>query len=54
MNSAKRKELKRKAGREWRINRSVGVFGWAVVILGAAVTAKFMFGSLVYIMLFLY
>jgi hypothetical protein len=52
MNSAKRKQLKIKARREARINLSVEVFGWSVVILGAAVTAKVMFTALVYIMLF--
>jgi len=48
MNSAKRKQLRREA----RINLSVEVFGWSVVILGSAVTAKFMYTALVYIMLF--
>ena len=48
MNSAKRKQLRKEA----RINLSVSVFGWSVVILGAAVTAKFMYTALVYIMLF--
>ena len=52
MNSAKRKQLKLKARREARINLAVEVFGWSVVILGAAVTAKFMYVALVYIMLF--
>ncbi len=48
MNSAKRKQLRREA----RINLTVEVFGWSVVILGAAVAAKFMYVALVYIMLF--
>jgi len=48
MNSAKRKQLRREA----RINLAVEVFGWSVVILGAAVTAKFLYTALVYIMLF--
>jgi len=48
MNSAKRKQLRKEA----RINLSVEVFGWSVVILGAAVTAKVMYTALVYIMLF--
>ena len=52
MNSAKRRQLKTKARREARINMTVEVFGWSVVILGAAVTAKFMYTALVYIMLF--
>jgi hypothetical protein len=52
MNSAKRKQLKIKARREARNNLAVEVFGWSVVILGAAVTAKFMYTALVYIMLF--
>ena len=48
MNSAKRKQLRKEA----RNNLAVEVFGWSVVILGAAVTAKFMYVALVYIMLF--
>ena len=48
VNSAKRKQLRREA----RITLAVEVFGWSVVILGAAVTAKFMYTALVYIMLF--
>ena len=52
MNSAKRRQLKTKARREARINMTVEVFGWSVVILGAVVTAKFMYTALVYIMLF--
>ncbi len=52
MNSAKRKQLKIKARREARLNLSVEAFGWSVVILGAAVMAKFMYTALVYIMLF--
>ena len=52
MNSAKRKQLKLKARREARINLSVEVFGWSVVIIGAAVMAKVMYVALVYIMLF--
>jgi len=52
MNSAKRKQLKIKARREARITLAVEVFGWSVVILGAAVAAKFMYVALVYIMLF--
>ena len=52
MNSAKRRQLKLKARREARINLSVEVFSWSVVIIGAAVTAKVMFTALVYIMLF--
>ena len=52
MNSAKRKQLKLKARQEARNNLAVEVFGWSVVILGAAVTAKFMYTALVYIMLF--
>lgn len=48
MNSAKRRQLRKEA----RINLSVEVFGWSVVLLGAAVTAKFMYVALVYIMLF--
>jgi heme oxygenase len=52
VNSAKRKQVKQAARREARINLAVEVFGWSVVILGAAVTAKFMYTALVYIMLF--
>ena len=52
MNSAKRKQLKQKARRELCQNIAVSVFGWSVVILGAAITAKFMYVALVYIMLF--
>ena len=52
MNSAKRRQLKQAARREARNNLAVEVFGWSVVILGAAVTAKVMFTALVYIMLF--
>ena len=52
MNSAKRKQLKLKTRREARINLSVEVFGWSVVIIGAAVMAKVMYTALVYIMLF--
>jgi len=52
MNSAKRKQLKLKARRELCQDMAVSVFGWSVVILGAAVTAKFMYVALVYIMLF--
>jgi len=48
MNSAKRKQLKIKARREARITLAVEVFGWSVVILGAAVAAKFMYVALVY------
>ena len=48
MNSAKRKQLRREA----RINLSVEVFGWSVVILGAAIMAKVFYTALVYIMLF--
>ena len=43
MNSAKRKQLKLKARRELCQDMAVEVFGWSVVILGAAVTAKFMY-----------
>ena len=52
MNSAKRKQLKQVARREARINLTVEVFGWSVVILGAAIMAKVMYTALVYIMLF--
>jgi hypothetical protein len=52
MNSSKRKQLKIKARREARINLSVEVFGWSVVIIGAAVMAKVLYAALVYIMLF--
>jgi len=52
MNSAKRGQIRREARRESRINLVVEVFGWSVVILGAAFTAKFMYVALVYIMLF--
>ena len=52
MNSAKRRQLKLKARREARINLTVEVFGWSVVILGAAVMAKVLYVALVYIMLF--
>jgi hypothetical protein len=52
MNSAKRRQLKIKARREARINMAVEVFGWSVVILGAAVMAKVFYFALVYIMLF--
>ncbi len=52
MNSAKRKQLKQAARREARINLTVEVFGWSVVILGAAVMAKVFYFALVYIMLF--
>ena len=52
MNSAKRKELKQAARREARITLAVEVFGWSVVILGAAVMAKVFYFALVYIMLF--
>lgn len=52
MNSAKRRQIRREARREARNNLAVEVFGWSVVILGAAVTAKFMYTALVYIMLF--
>ena len=52
MNSAKRRQLKQAARREARNNLAVEVFGWSVVILGAAVTAKVMYTALVYIMLF--
>ena len=52
MNSAKRKQLKQAARREARNNLAVEVFGWSVVILGAAVTAKLLYTALVYIMLF--
>jgi len=52
VNSAKIRQLKIKARREARINMTVEVFGWSVVILGAVVTAKFMYTALVYIMLF--
>jgi hypothetical protein len=52
MNNAKRKQLKQAARREARINLSVEVFGWSVVILGAAVMAKVFYAALVYIMLF--
>ena len=48
MNSAKIRQLRKEA----RITLAVEVFGWSVVILGAAVTAKFMYVTLVYIMLF--
>jgi len=52
VNSAKRRQLKLKARREARINLTVEVFGWSVVILGAAVMAKVLYVALVYIMLF--
>ena len=52
MNSAKRRQLKLKARREARITLAVEVFGWSVVILGAAVMAKVFYFALVYIMLF--
>ena len=52
MNSAKRKQLKTKARRELCQDITVSVFGWSVVIIGAAVTAKFMYTALVFIMLF--
>ncbi len=52
VNSAKRKQLKLKARREARITLAVEVFGWSVVILGAAVMAKVFYFALVYIMLF--
>lgn len=52
MNSAKRRQLKLKARREARITLAVEVFGWSVVILGAAVMAKVMYSALVFIMLF--
>jgi len=48
MNSAKRRQLRKEA----RINLTVEVFGWSVVIIGAAVMAKVMYVALVYIMLF--
>ena len=48
MNSAKTRQLRKEA----RINLTVEVFGWSVVILGAAVMAKVMYVALVYIMLF--
>lgn len=52
MNSAKRKQLETEARREARINITVEVFGWSVVILGAALMAKVFYVALVYIMLF--
>ena len=52
MNSAKRKQIRREARREARINMTIEVFGWSVVILGAAVTATVLYTALVYIMLF--
>ena len=52
VNSAKRKQLKQKARRELCQNIAVSVFGWSVVILGAAVMAKVLYVALVYIMLF--
>ena len=52
MNSAKRRQLKQAARREARINITVEVFGWSVVIIGAAVMAKVMYSALVFIMLF--
>ena len=52
MNSAKRKQLKTEGASGGAHNLAVEVFGWSVVILGAAVTAKFMYTALVYIMLF--
>ena len=52
MNSAKRRQVRREARREARINLTVEAFGWSVVILGAAVTAKVLYTALVYIMLF--
>jgi hypothetical protein len=52
VNSAKRRQLKLKARQEARINLAVEVFGWSVVILGAAVMAKVLYVALVYIMLF--
>jgi hypothetical protein len=52
VNSAKRRQLKQAARREARLNLTVEVFGWSVVILGAAVMAKVMYVALVYIMLF--
>jgi len=52
MNSAKRKQVKQKARWELCQDIAVNVFGGSVVILGAAVTAKFLYTALVYIMLF--
>jgi heme oxygenase len=52
MNSAKRRQIRREARREARINLAAEVFGWSVVILGAAVMAKVLYVALVYIMLF--
>lgn len=52
MNSEKRRQLQQAARREARINLTVEVFGWSVVILGAAVMAKVLYVALVYIMLF--
>lgn len=48
MNSARRKQLRREAYK----NLTVEVFGWSVVILGAAIMAKIFYTALVYIMLF--
>jgi len=48
MNSAKIRQLRREA----RINLAIEVFGWSVVLLGAAVMAKVFYFALVYIMLF--
>jgi len=52
VNSAKRKQLKQAARRELCQDIAISVFGWSVVILGAAVTAKLLYTALVYIMLF--
>ena len=52
MNSARRKQLKIKARRELCQDIAVSVFGWSVVIIGAAVMVKVMYVALVYIMLF--
>lgn len=52
MNSAKRKQLRLRARREARNNLTIEVFGWSVVIVGAAVMIKVLYVALVYIMLF--
>ena len=50
--TVKRRQIRREARREACITLAVEVFGWSVVILGAAVTAKVLYTALVYIMLF--